>query len=332
MRLRFPSEGCVGFVPTMVRFSFPFLIFTLAAAVRAETVVVYPDWFAGAQFSGLYVAMDRGLYREQGLEVQLVPFAFGQKTAALIEAEPERCAVAAIEGYIFLQARAKGTPWIVLASMLRESPAGYLSLAPTGIRGAADFRGRRIGVHRHADPLYRWFLSRAGVKESEATLVFTGDDLDGLVRGDLHALQGYSIEEYVRLQARVGEAARFVSFRDLGFDSYSELLVTSPAQIARHEPTLLRFLAATREGWRLALADSDATVASIRTRMDPAADPRLLQASLKALQPLVSSGGAGPLAPLSRSKWLRMQEVGREMGFLEKPEPPERFVHGPLQP
>ena len=45
-----------------------------------------------------------------------------------------------------------------------------ISLAATGIRGAADFRGRRIGVHHHADPLYRWFLARAGVTTSYRAL------------------------------------------------------------------------------------------------------------------------------------------------------------------
>ncbi|HRE07082.1 MAG TPA: ABC transporter substrate-binding protein [Opitutaceae bacterium] len=304
----------------------------LASVLRAESVTVYPDWFPGAQFSGLYAAIDQGFYREQGIEVQLVPFAFGQKTAARIEATPEQCAVAAIEGYIFLQARARGTPWKVLAAMFQESPAGYLSLAATGIRGAADFRGRRIGVHHHADPLYRWFLARAGVKESEATLVFTGDDIDALVRGDLHALQGYSIEEYIRLQSRVGAAARFVSFRTLGFDSYSELLVTSPAQVQRHGATLERFLEATRRGWRHALAHPDSTVQSVARRMDTPPDPAHLRASLAALAPLVSPAGAAPLAPLSRAKWNRMQEAGIAMGFLEKPEPPEDFVHGSLAP
>jgi ABC-type nitrate/sulfonate/bicarbonate transport system substrate-binding protein len=316
----------------MTRFLLLVLPWVLTAVLRAETVTVYPDWFAGAQFSGLYAAMDQGFYREQGIEVRLVPFAFGQKTAALMEAAPEHCAVAAIEGYIFLQARARGTPWKVLAAMFQESPAGYLSLAATGIRGAADFRGRRIGVHHHADPLYRWFLARAGVKESEATLVFTGDDIDALVRGDLHALQGYSIEEYVRFQTRVGAEARFVSFRTLGFDSYSELLVTSPAQVQRHGATLVRFLEATGRGWRHALAHPDTTIESVARRMDGPVDRTHLRASLAALAPLVAPDGTAPLSPLSRVKWNRMQDAGIAMGFLKKAEPPEDFVHGPLAP
>ena len=316
----------------MMRFFRLFLPLVLAAALRAESVTVYPDWFPGAQFSGVYAAIDQGFYREQGIEVRLVPFAFGQKTAGLMEASPEQCAVAAIEGYIFLQARARGTPWKVLAAMFQESPAGSLSLAATGIRGAADFRGRRIGVHHHADPLYRWFLARAGVKESEATLVFTGDDIDALVRGDLHALQGYSIEEYLRFQARVGAAARFVSFRTLGFDSYSELLVTSPGQVQRHGATLARFVEATRRGWRHALAHPEITIESVARRMETAADRTHLRASLAALGPLVAPEGTAPLAPLSRDKWNRMQEAGIAMGFLQKAEPPEDFVHGPLAP
>ncbi len=37
----------------MTRFLLLVLPWVLTAVLRAETVTVYPDWFAGAQFSGL---------------------------------------------------------------------------------------------------------------------------------------------------------------------------------------------------------------------------------------------------------------------------------------
>jgi len=104
-----------------------------------------------------------------------------------------------------------------LAAMFQDSPAGYMFLASSGIRSAADFRGKRIGIHRYADPLYRWFLDRAGIAASDAPFIFSHDDFATVVRGELDALQGYSIEEYLRFRTLAGKEGAFSLLSHSGF-------------------------------------------------------------------------------------------------------------------
>jgi len=299
------------------------------AAPAAAPVAFHLDWFPGPQFAGLYVAEAGGYYRDAGLAVAFVPFAYGAKSAAAIAAS-DATALGCIEGYIFLQKRAQGADLRALAATLQESPAGYMSLAPHPVRSARDFVGRTVGVHHYGDPLYRWFLRRAGVPESAATMIFVGDDLAPLLRGEIAAMQGYATEEFVRLQARVGGQARFVSFRELGFDAYSEILYTTPGQLAAHGPAIRAFVAATRRGWTEAFAHPDATLRVLQSKMGDKFDATLTAAALAALKPLVLGDSGQPFAPMRAAKWRALESACVEMGFAREAEPPERFLAAPI--
>ncbi len=299
------------------------------AAPSLAPLTFYPDWFPSAQFAGIYVAADRGFYRDAGLDFALQPFALGRKITEQMDADPNRAAVGTMEGYIFLQARARGADLVAFTAVLRESPAGFMSLRDRGIASARDFVGKRIGVHKYADPLYRWFLQRAGVPESAATMVFVGDDLDLLVDGKVDAMQGYAVDEGVRLQRRVGAAARFLSFRALGFDAYSQVVYATASETRRHERLIQAFIEATRRGWRYALAHPDAAVDRVMTRLKPGADRSLQRAMLEALRSYVAPRGEVPLGPMDVDKWMRMQLACVEMGLLPRAERPVDFLFLP---
>jgi ABC-type nitrate/sulfonate/bicarbonate transport system substrate-binding protein len=79
--------------------------------------------------------------------------AYGQKTAALIDAAPATCGVALSERYIFLKKRAAGADLKALGAILQCAPAGFLSLRATGISSARDLDGKTIGIQKFADPL-----------------------------------------------------------------------------------------------------------------------------------------------------------------------------------
>lgn len=302
------------------------LVLTIVPTLpAAKPITLYLDWFPGPQFAGIYVAEAQGYYRAAGIVVETVPFAFGAKSAEAI-ASSRDCALGTIEGYIFLQRRAQGQDLQALAATLQESPAGVLSLAPLEIHSARDFAGRRIGVHAYADRLFRWFIAQAGLAPGAVKLVPVGDDLEVLIRGEVAAMQGYAIEEFVRLRQRTGRRARFASFRELGFDSYSEILYTTGAQWRGHRSVLETFLEATRRGWERALANPDETLAVLRKKMGPAMDEASVVAALIEIRRFISPDGRSPLAPMSAAKWRAMETACQEMGMIARVEPVETFL------
>lgn len=302
------------------------LVLTAALLPAGEPVVFHAGWFPSAQLAGVFVALDRGFYREAGLDVTIEPFAFGQDSAARMDRRPQVCAVGSIEAYILLQKREAGTDLKALAAMLQESPAGYLSLRAAKIARVQDFIGRRLGVHQYAEKIHAWFLDRAALRPGDVQMRVVGDDVTLLTRGELDVMQGYACEEFVRLQALSGETGRFLSFASLGFASYSEILYTTGAQAARHTATLHRFLAATRRGWVRALAEPDETAAILAAHLGPDADQAHLRRTLAAVRPYVGASGRPPLAPMSAGKWRALQQAAGAIGLVSRAEPVEDFM------
>lgn len=304
------------------------LLLALASTARAapaEPVDYYPDWFPSAQFAGLYVAIDHGYYRDAGFDVTVHPFAFGQKASQQIAATADHLALGSVEGYIFLQYRARGEDLLALAAVLQESPAGLISLPSKPITNPRALVGHRLGIHAFSRPLFNWFLRQAGTDPEHTPLIQVGNDLGVLTRGEVDAVQGFAIDELLQIRANGHADAAFLSFADLGFPSYSQVLYTSRQQQTTRGPALARFLAATRRGWEHALAHPDGALRALRRRQSDI-DPALQRAGLEALRPYVAPAGQPPLAPLSAEKWRRLTAISVEMGIVSRAEDPAQFL------
>jgi len=312
--------------PGSLRRGLLLLLLTATSAFAGEKVVLHAGWYPSAQLAGIFVALDRGFYRDAGLDVQIEPFAFGLNSPARIDADPSICALGTIEGYVFLQKRNAGVDLQALAAMLQESPAGFMSLASTHIKSARDFAGHRVGMHHYAEPIYAWFVQRAGLAPDAASMTVVQDDVTLLTRGELDVMQGYATEEFVRLQALCGNRAEFMSFASLGFPSYSEILYTTATQVDRHATALHTFLAATRRGWAEAFAHPEQTVDILAHHLGTNADPAHLARALTALQPYVCPGGQPAMAPMTAEKWRTLQEAGTGIGLVHGTEPVEKFL------
>ena len=303
--------------------------FSLATAEKAPThVIFYPDWFPSAQFAGIYVAGDQGYYADADLEVELRPFAYGQNATRNLAAEPATCTLGTIEGYILLQHLDRGDDLVAYRPMLRESPAGVMSFARSGIASAADFAHRPVGVHAYADRLFEWFAARAGLNPSETQFLRVEDDVADLISGTVEAMQGYATEEYVEFQSRVTpEPTVFLSFAAMGFPSYSEIIYTTRAQHQRHHSTIAGFMAATRRGWQQVYADPPAAAESVLKRLGPDADAEHVAAAIAALKFYVLDETGEPLAPMTAARWHRTTCVAREMKLITGDiAPPEAWL------
>lgn len=300
-------------------------LFTVPSRAESDptSVVFHPGWFPSAQFAGVYVAMDAGLYEQVGLDVELRPFAYGQDSTANLKADPAICTLGSIEGYVLLQKLDAGDDLVALRPMLPASPAGVMTMADSGIRSAADFTGRRIGVHAYADALFAWFAHHVGLEEGEVEFVRVEDDVQDLITGHVDAMQGYASEEYVQLQTAVApRETRFISFADLGFPSYSEILYTTRGQHARHAETLSAFVAATRRGWQRAFAQPEIAVRAVVDRLPEGADPAHVAAALAALQPYVTDPDGNALPPMDEAQWTRLISIAQEMKLIGDTVPP----------
>ncbi len=231
-----------------------------AMAEHLQTVRVQLKWKHQFQFAGLYMALEKGFYRQAGLDVQLLEGGPGHAPVdALLTGDAEYC----IADSGVLLYRAEGKPLTVLASIFQHSP--QVIYTRDDIATPADLKGRRVMMQKgYLTAEVQALLNHYGVHAGDFERQPIGS-IDDLIAGRTDAFPGYSSNEGFLLAQR-GIAHHMFRPRDIGIDFYGDVLVTSERELAFHAPRAEAFRRATLQGWRYALEHIDETVALILNR------------------------------------------------------------------
>ena len=253
-----------------------------SAAVAAELTKLsfQLDWHPNVQFAGLLLAQHRGWYREAGLDVTLVPVDTEMKVVGTVTSGGAWLGCS--ESGVLIAARAEGARIRAVGTMLQGSPMGLISLHSRGFKTLASLRGHRIGIHPDGRKALELVLAHSQLKPSEFTIVEKDHDLTPLLNGDCDAVQGYSIDEAVALEAR-GTPIHFIPFHEHGYRAYSQVYFGSESFVAQHRDVVARFLEASNRGWRAAIADPAAASRVVVDHFAPSLDREYQRRSLEAV-------------------------------------------------
>lgn len=252
---------------------------------QLQKVTVLLDWFPNTNHTGLYVARDKGYFRDLGLDVTLLQPEEGS-SSQLVATGKADFAVSSQEGVT--QARAEDIPVVSIAALIQHNTSAFASLESAGIKTVKDFEGRRYGgwgspieeavltaVMRDAGADYSKvknitigttdFFSTIG-RESDFQWIFYGWD-------------GVEAE-------RRGTKLNLIFLTDLNpvLDYYTPVLITSEQHIKNKRDLVQRFVTATSQGYRFAIENPDAA-ADILIRAAPELNADLVRKSQAWLSP-----------------------------------------------
>ena len=238
------------------------------------------DWHPNAQFAGLLLAQHRGWYREAGLEVTFVPVDTEMKVVATVTSGGAWLGCS--ESGVLIAARAGGARIRAIGTMLQGSPMGLISLRARELNTLEKLRGHRIGIHPDGRKALELVLAHDGLKPSDFTIVEKDHDLTPLLNGDCDAVQGYSIDEAVALQAR-GTPIHFLPFHEHGYRAYSQVYFGEERFVKEHRDVVARFLQASNRGWRAAILDPASASRIVVEQFAPKLDRDYQRRSLEAV-------------------------------------------------
>jgi ABC-type nitrate/sulfonate/bicarbonate transport system substrate-binding protein len=257
--------------------------FTTAQAQEARKVNVALDWTPNTNHVGLYVARDKGFYKEAGLDVSILPYS---DTAAgtLVS---NRLADFGVAGVGFYSQRAAGADLkAVYAVVQHETGRLVFNASRADIKSPKDLDGKTYGGFGSAweNALISSIIKFDGGKGDIKTVTLGTSAYEALANGSVDFTLEILTWEGVKATL-VGEKQTAFKYSDYGVpEQHTTLLISSDAYLKEAPDAASAFLAATQKGYAYAADHPDeAADLLIAANPDALTDKELVHASLKAL-------------------------------------------------
>ncbi len=172
-------------------------------AAELIPVTLQLQWLTQAQFAGYYVALDKGYFEDEGLDVTIVPGAVDIVPQDVLASGDVDFAVAWVpKALASIEAGAGITD---IAQIFERSATLQVAWADSGITGPEDLSGKTIGSWGFGN---EWELF-AGLTEagaSDYTIVQQNFDMNALLNHEIDAAQAMTYNEYAQLLEAVNPA------------------------------------------------------------------------------------------------------------------------------
>ena len=225
--------------------------FTLALApitARAEPLTILLDWFINPDHGPIIVALEKGYFAEEGLEVTLIEPADPSAPPKLVAAGQAALAVS-YQPQLHLLA-AEGLPLTRVGTLVATPLNTLLVLDDGPIRSIADLKGRKVGfsVGGFEDAILAAMLARHDLTLDDVTLINVNFSLSpSLLSGQVDAVIGAFRNFELNQLAIEGSKGRAFYVEEEGVPPYDELiLVANSARL--DDPRLAKALRAIERG------------------------------------------------------------------------------------
>jgi putative hydroxymethylpyrimidine transport system substrate-binding protein len=262
------------------------------------------DWYVNPDHAGIYTAIERGFFRQAGLDVK--PQVPSDPAAPIKEVAAGRVDLAVSYEPEVLLAADKGLDVEAVAAVVNSALTSLISLPKAGIASAADLSGKTVGtagIPYQSDYLDT-ILQTAGLPPSSAQEVNAGLNLlPALIGGRVDAiLGGFRNIEGVDLRLR-GLDPRVVPVDQLGVPTYDELvLVARKSTVEDHPDAIRAFIEALARGTDYARGHPQEAASAVISA-GKGLDAMQTRAEVAATLPLLAPPQGKPYGYLDADAW-----------------------------
>ena len=275
-------------------------------------------WLPQAQFAGFYVAKDHEFFRREGLSVSLEPG--GPSVNGLQRLRDGEVDVTIAWTSDALDMRRQGAQLVNVAQLLQRPGTMLVCSAASGVKKAADLKGKRVGTWFLGDEFdVGYWLQRYGLGLDAVRLVEQKPAARDLLNGQVDCATAMSYNEFQTiLQAGALQSDLFtVRFAEENSGVLEDGLYVraSDLQDPVKRDRLARFLRSLAAGWRYTARHPDEAVAITERFMDSSNTTHQKAMLREILQLMDLNKGYGLLDPATFRRSVEI--VGRGSGDPE---------------
>ena len=309
-----------------------FLAFTASialpqVAIAAEKVTVRFTWKLKGEYAPLFVALDKGYYKAEGLDVDLAEGSGAQTVLKLLAAGNEKFgygpAVAAA------QAVSKDMPVKVVALYQTKAPMGVISFPDVPLRSPKDLEGKRLAIsvgETFGDMLGPFTkmnnidinkITRVQMDNSARTTQFLSKKID--------IMSVYLSNELPQIEQRARVKFNVLKVADYGLQLLGASIIVANDYAEKNPETVKKLLRATNKGYRDAMANPDEAAKIMAKYFKVPMDAGVLQAQVKATVESTNAPSGKPIGWQDKADWEGNLNLLKETGGIDKVKPLDTY-------
>lgn len=290
----------------------------ILAEEHLREIKILLEWVPNTNHTGVYVALEKGFYREEGLGVSVIQPEEGG-AAPFIAAGQGEFGFSSQEQVTFARASDEPLPVVAVAAILQHNTSGFASPVAKEIKRPRNFEGKQYGGW--GSP-----IEEATIK---ALMDYDGADFAKTEIVTIGAIDFFAaVQQYVDYtwiyygwDGVASEVANFpinfVFLQDYApeLDYYTPIIIVSE-ELKTEEPELIKkFLKATEKGYQFSMSHPESAV-EILLRHAPEIDPEIALASQRYLAEEYQSD-APYWGVMETKRWTNYADWLYEKGLID---------------
>lgn len=283
---------------------------------EVKEIRVRLGWVHQGQFTGFYVAKERGFYEEVGLSVELLPLDPSQNQ--IEELERQDVEVSVMEAHQLLAGIDTGANVRAVAVVYKNNPHVLAVREDSEIFGPEDFNGKVVGLsggEGEGDSLFKLFVEEFGAGEViYKNLGF--DPVSDFQNNAADIIDIYSIDQPFLAEQR-GIPLRTIPLEAYGLSTYGDVITVHNDLIATQPDLIEDFLHATFKGWEYAFSYPTEAIDIVLAYAEGSYQDRLYQEHILFESIPLIRGDEKDLGRMNLVPWSTLYESMRRGGALQ---------------
>jgi NitT/TauT family transport system substrate-binding protein len=227
------------------------------------------NWFPVGDHAAYWVALDKGYYKEAGLDVTLENSKGSGDTIA--KADTGRVDAGLADAAVVIASKARGTTIKTVGMVFDKTPLNIFSLKSKPLAKPKDLEGATLGsppgdAQRQMFPA---FAKKTGIDASKVTWVNIEPSakVAAVSEKRMDGVSDYTTGLPLYEKAAGKGNVQMMPWADFGFDLYAMSIMASEKTMKEKPKQLKAFLEASYKGWRDVMADPKAAMAIFKKRV-----------------------------------------------------------------
>ncbi|MPL96906.1 Formylaminopyrimidine-binding protein [bioreactor metagenome] len=225
-----------------------------------QKVTVILDWTPNTNHTGLYIAQEKGYYKELGLDVEIIQPSEGS-SLQLLAAGKGDFAVSYQEDLTYARTSDSPLPVKAIAAIIQHNTSGFASPKEKGIESVKDFENKVYGGwgSPSEEAILKAVMEKNGADFSKLKMVDAGTE-DFFIATKNNLDFEWTFEAWTNIEAKLrGFDINYIAVKDLdpALDYYTPIIAATEDTINNKKDLAKKFMEATTKGYEEAMANPE---------------------------------------------------------------------------